>query len=99
MRFSEIANRVTGFSTPVFGIQWTPPRLDREVAERVIVFLEDRRVLYEAMEAAMPEYCVNSVLEIRAFLTPATRRWRYLGRAIGQSSRHASGVSKVHVVA
>lgn len=69
MRFSEIANRITGFSTPIFGIQWTPPQLDREVAERVIVFLEDRRVLYEAMEAEMPEYCVNSVLEIRSYLT------------------------------
>jgi hypothetical protein len=69
LRASDIANRITGFSTPVFGVQWNPPRLDREVARRVIVFLEDRRVLYEPMQAEMPEYCVESVLEIRAFLT------------------------------
>lgn len=69
MKFSDIASRVTGFSTPIFGVSWTPPQLDREVAERVIVFLEDRRVLYEPYEVEMPEHCIESVLTIREFLT------------------------------
>jgi hypothetical protein len=68
LRFSEIANRVTGFSTPIFGVQWTPPQLDRDVARRVIVFLEDRRVLYSPYEAEVPDYCVDSALQIRQFL-------------------------------
>jgi hypothetical protein len=69
MKFSEIASRVTGFSTPIFGVSWTPPQLDRDVAERVILFLDDRRVLFVPFEAEMPEHCVQSVFDIRRFLT------------------------------
>jgi hypothetical protein len=69
MRFREIANRMTGFSTPIFGVQWTPAQLDRDVANGVIVFLEDRRVLYAPYEVEMPDYCVQSVLQMREFLT------------------------------
>ncbi|MFJ1618671.1 DUF6650 family protein [Streptomyces sp. NPDC088249] len=69
MKFSEIASRITSFSTPIFGVQWTPPRVDVEVARRVISFLEDRRVLWYAITFEVPAECVNSVQEIRAFLT------------------------------
>ncbi len=67
----EVANRLTGFSTPFFGLQWTPAVLDREVAHRVMVFLGDRRVLFMPSAAEVPEHCVASVLEIRRFLTDA----------------------------
>jgi hypothetical protein len=70
----EIANRLTGFSTPFFGIQWTPALLDREIAQEVVVFLEDRRVLYSPYEAEMPDYVLRSVFEIRSFLTEILRR-------------------------
>jgi hypothetical protein len=55
LEFREVASRTIGFSASVFGPQWNPPRLDREVDERVIVFLEDRRVLCETMGEEMPE--------------------------------------------
>jgi hypothetical protein len=74
MKFSEIAGRITAFSTPIFGVQWTPPRVDREVAREVIVFLEDRRALYSPYEAEVPEHVVSSVFEIRRFLTELVRR-------------------------
>lgn len=74
MKFSEIAGRITGFSTPLFGVQWTAPQLDREVAREVIVFLEDRRVLYSPYEVEMPDHVVSSVFEIRHFLTECLRR-------------------------
>ncbi len=74
MKFSEIAGRVTGFSTPVFGVQWTPPVVDVEIAREVIGFLEDRRVLYSPYDAEMPEYVLRSVFEIRSFLTEILRR-------------------------
>lgn len=74
MKPSEIAGRITGFSTPIFGLQWTPPRVDIEVAREVIVFLEDRRVLYSPYEAEVPEHVVSSVFEIRRFLTDVLRR-------------------------
>jgi hypothetical protein len=74
VKFSEIAGRITGISTPIFGVQWTPPRVDVDVAREVIVFLEDRRVLYSPYEAEMPEYVVRSVLDIRQFMTDCLRR-------------------------
>jgi hypothetical protein len=69
LRFSEVASRLNGISTPVAGVSWTPPRSDVAVARSVLNFLEDRRVLYEPYQVEMPSYCVQSVLEIRAFLT------------------------------
>ncbi len=74
MRPSEIANRLTGFSTPFLGIQWTRAVLDREIAREVVVFLEDRRVLYSPYEAEVPDYVLRSVFEIRSFLTEILRR-------------------------
>lgn len=69
MRFKEILARVTGLSSPVFGISWNPPEPEVKVARRVITFLEDRRVLYVPSEMEVPEHCVQSVLDIRNFLT------------------------------
>src|SRR5438552_5513774 len=67
--FQEIASKITGFSTPVFGIQWTPPSKEREIAKSVVTFLEDRRVLYNPTELELPHRCISSVIEIRHFLT------------------------------
>lgn len=69
MKASEVLSRVNGISTPIGGVQWVPPQPDVTVARRVLVFLEDRRVLYEPYEAEMPDRCVESVLIIRGFLT------------------------------
>jgi len=69
MKFKEIASRLTGISTPVFGASWQPSETDRSIAKRLIAFLEDRRVLYSPSEMEMPAHCVESVMEIRRFLT------------------------------
>ncbi|MGA2470467.1 MAG: DUF6650 family protein [Solirubrobacteraceae bacterium] len=69
MKLSEIMSRLNGISTPVGGVSWTPPQSDVGVARRVLVFLEDRRVLYSPYEVEIPDHCVRSVLEIRHFLT------------------------------
>ena len=69
MKFSEIANRLTGISTPLGGMSWQPTELEVSAARRVVSFLEDRRVLYAPDELEVPSHCVHSVLEIRRFLT------------------------------
>ena len=69
MKLPQILSRITGISCPVFGIQWNPPEAERDIARRVIAFLEDRRVLYVPSEAEVPMHCVDSVLKIRDFLT------------------------------
>jgi hypothetical protein len=69
MRFSEIASRLTGISTPVLGVSWNPSTADSAVAKKVITFVENKRVLYNPFEVEVPEHCVASVLDIRQFLT------------------------------
>lgn len=65
----SIVNKLTGISCPVFGISWNPDESEREIAKRIIVFLEARRVLYSSyeLEAVLP--VVDSVIDIRDMLT------------------------------
>jgi hypothetical protein len=69
MRVSEIANRLTGISSPLLGVSWQPTELEVSAARRVVAFLEDRRVLYAPDELEVPSHCVHSVMEIRRVLT------------------------------
>ena len=50
MNFTDIRERLTGISCPFFGISWNPTEIDRTKANRIIRFLEDRRVLYNLYE-------------------------------------------------
>lgn len=65
LRLKQIIRRITGISTPVFGVSWTPPEAERTIAQELVTFLEDRRVLYNPMQLECPHHCVDSVLEIR----------------------------------
>ena len=69
MKFSEITSRVTGLSCPIFGVQWNPTEAECAIAQRVVRFLEDRRVLYRPFNSETPEYCIQSVIQIREMLT------------------------------
>lgn len=69
MTYKEVLSRITGFSGPVFGISWNPPKPEIETARRVLVFLEDRRVLYNPYHIEVEHDCIHSVLDIRRFLT------------------------------
>ena len=67
--FKKIAKSITGFSTPFFGVSWSPPESDREVVRSLITFFEDRRALYNPFNVETPELVIRSVLEIRKELT------------------------------
>jgi hypothetical protein len=69
MNYKEILARLTGFSVPVFGVSWKPAEPEIAVARRVIAYLEDRRLLYNPFDLEVLDFCLDSVLEIRKFLT------------------------------
>jgi len=69
MKFQEITKRITGISTPIFGISWKPDDTERDHAKEIIAYLEDRRVLYVPSEVEIPIHCAESILEIRKSLT------------------------------
>jgi hypothetical protein len=67
--FREVAQRVTGISTPVFGVSWNPPEDKREIVRRLVAFLEDRRALYADFHMEYGPWVEKSVLEMRAEIT------------------------------
>ena len=69
MNWKKIANRIRGFSLGGFGAEWEPPQLEQDIAQSVITFLEDRRVLFNPYPLEEGNQCIESVLEIRKFLT------------------------------
>jgi hypothetical protein len=67
--YKNIAKRITGVSIPVFGISWTPPVLDRDIAKKLISFLEDRRALFYPYNMEVPYHVKESIMQIRAYIT------------------------------
>jgi hypothetical protein len=70
MKFKNILKRLNGISTPVFGVSWNPIKSEKDQAKEIIAFLEDRRVLYNPSEMEIPGHCIQSIIEIRQFITP-----------------------------
>ena len=67
--FNNIVRSLTGISTPVFGVSWNPPETQRDIVRKLIIFLEDRRALYNPFDIEMPVYVGRSIIEIRHQLT------------------------------
>lgn len=61
-----IARRITGISMPLGGVQWADPGpSDAEIMRRFVLFLEDRRVLYNAHDLEVVSQVETSVRAIR----------------------------------
>ena len=67
--YQNIAKRITGVSIPVFGISWTPPVLDRDIAKKLISYLEDRRALFYPYDMEVSYHVKESIKQIRAYIT------------------------------
>ena len=65
IKVAELARRVTGFSVPGFGLQWTPAEDERKTIRTLLTFLEDRRVLYRPQHLEVVGEVERSVLAIR----------------------------------
>jgi hypothetical protein len=67
--FTDLAKHITGFSTPIFGLSWKPPEPEREIIRQLVVFLEDRRALYNPYNLETVRWVDESILKIREELT------------------------------
>jgi hypothetical protein len=57
--------RITGFSTPVFGVSWNPPASDRDAVRKLLAFLEDSRALFNPLSAEVEDHVISSIHAIR----------------------------------
>jgi hypothetical protein len=64
-KLSEKKIRITGVSTPIGGISLEYDKSELRVAEELLTFLEDRRVLYSFVSEKCPGGVIVSVQEIR----------------------------------
>ena len=69
LKGKQLAKRLTGISTPIGGISWTPPVDERDVAKQLLVYLEDRRALYMPYDMEVGPYVIDSIIEIRQRLS------------------------------
>ena len=79
----SLVNRLTGFSLPFFGIQWTPPADEREIVRGLLTALEDRRVLFVPHHLEVVSQVTASVLQIREVLTKSLQTLPETSRAAG----------------
>lgn len=74
LKYQELASRLNGIQIPIFGVQWAPADSERKVVREVLIFFEDRRVLYNPCAWEMENQVTESVLRIREELTQAIQR-------------------------
>jgi hypothetical protein len=63
---TDILKRITGFSTPLFGVSWNPPASDRDAVRKFLAYLEDRRALFNPIPAEVEDDVIGSLHSIRA---------------------------------
>lgn len=67
---ADTARRITGISIPFGGLQWADPGPgDAELVRHFLVFMEDRRVLYNGMDLEVVSQVERSIGEIREACT------------------------------
>jgi hypothetical protein len=68
-RAARSLHRASGVNTPIGGLSWTPSRSEREELRKLVVFLEDRRALFNPYDMEAEIFVEQSVQQIRAELT------------------------------
>lgn len=79
----SLAHRLTWFSLPFFGVQWTPPADEREIIRGLLTALEDRRVLFVPYHLEVVSQVTASVLQMRELLTQTLQALPETARAAG----------------
>jgi hypothetical protein len=65
LTLGDIARRITGFSTPIFGVSWTPPAAEHDAVRVFLTFLEDRRVLFNPYQLEVEWQVMESIQKLR----------------------------------
>lgn len=65
MTYHEILKRFTGFTCPIFGLQWNASPSEVEAAEEVVGDLENRSLLFEPVQLEEGDRYVQAVGELR----------------------------------
>ena len=61
----ELANRLTGIPTPVGGVSWKPPVVERDKARRLLMYLAGERALHYPYDKEIGTFVVESILDTR----------------------------------
>jgi hypothetical protein len=70
----DTSRRLTGLILPSFlgigggGITWANDEGEKSKARSALLYLEDRRVLFDPFEVEIPDRCISSVNDIRGYL-------------------------------
>jgi hypothetical protein len=83
MAVSNIARRITGFSTPIGGLSWTAPAAERDTVRGFLTFLEDRRALYQPHHLEVESDVHHSVQAIRQCCTESLKALDEKSHAVG----------------
>ena len=83
LSLADLARRVTGFSTPIFGLSWDPPAAERDTVRALLTFLEDRRVLYQPYQLEVEGDVEHSVHAIRQQCTQSLANLNEQSQAAG----------------
>ena len=64
-KLQRILQSINGVSSPIGGISWEHDESEKDIARKEMVFLNDRRVLYEPESVEVSSQCIASIQEIR----------------------------------
>ena len=76
MKFERIFKNISGLSCPIFGIQWNAPIIEADEAKKIVIFLEDKRVLFNPIDIEGVSHCNQSVTNIRFELSKVLQNLR-----------------------
>lgn len=88
--------KFTGFSTPVAGLSWELTTTDKQIAQQVVTFLEDRRLLFGERHLEDEFECYRSAGAIRAYLTDRMQVFEGIQPAEALVGHDAGGLPVVH---
>jgi hypothetical protein len=71
LKISDLARRISGLTTPILSKNWKRSAADRNTVRAFLVFLEDRRVLFNPFPLEIEYQVRQSILQIREQCTRA----------------------------